>query len=256
MSGKENKTGPAQTIAIIPARGGSKGVPKKNIRLLAGYPLIAYSITVAKLSKEIGRVVVSTDSEEIAEISRLYGAEVPFLRPSLFAGDKSRDIEFVTHAIDWFKKNEKNIPDYLVHLRPTTPFRDPDIIDQAIRQIKQNKEATSLRSGHAASESPFKWFLKNKDGYFTGIRPQDSNDDLNKPRQSFPDVYIPDGYVDVLKSEFVVKTGTMHGSKMIGFVSPVCKEVDTPEDFEYLEFEARKTAGPLIEYLAKNYRRG
>lgn len=239
--------------AIIPARSGSKGVPNKNIRLLAGYPLIAYSIAAAKMSKNIVRTIVSTDSGEISSIAKRYGAEVPFLRPAGLAQDNSADIDFVLHAIDWFGKNENKIPDYLVHLRPTTPLRKPAIIDQAIQEIKSRLESTSLRSGHPASESPFKWFLRNTQGYFTGILPGYSNDFLNLPRQSFPVVYIPDGYVDVLKTAFIVESRNLHGDRMVGFISPTCVEVDSFEDFEFLEFELKKDSNPVFEYLKTNF---
>ena len=146
-------------IAAIPARGGSKGVPKKNIKLLKDYPLIAYSIIAAKQSKKIDRVIVSTDSEEIAGIAKKYGAEVPFLRPAGFAGDKSPDMEWVLHLLKWLKENEGVEPELIVHLRPTTPLRDPDLIDRAIDKIKNNKEATSLRSGQEMDECPYKSFI-------------------------------------------------------------------------------------------------
>ena len=154
--------------AVIPARQGSKGVINKNIKLLGGHPLIAYSIALAKLTPEISRVIVSTDSEEYAKIAIQYGAEVPFLRPTEIANDKSTDLEFFKHCIHWFQENETNLPDYLVHLRPTTPLREPSIVSSAIEVfIKSESALTSLRSGHVCSESPFKWFKKNNFGYFT-----------------------------------------------------------------------------------------
>jgi len=250
-----NTSAKNDVIAIIPARSGSKGVIGKNVCLLAGYPLVAYSIVAAKMTKTIGRVIVSTDSEEIAEICKKFGAEVPFLRPAEYSGDQSQDIEFVLHAIDWFQNNEKAVPEYLVHLRPTTPLRAPHIIDVAIRKIYDDREASSLRSGHPAAESPFKWFQMSEKGYFKGIRPQDSNEDLNLPRQAFPQVYIPDGYVDVLKTSFIRKTGIMYGERMLGFISPICKEVDTIEDFEHLEYEIKRKDSPLLDYLNKMRRR-
>lgn len=240
-------------MAIIPARGGSKGVPGKNITFLGGYPLIAYSVIAAKMSKNISRVIVSTDSKEIASVAEKYGAEVPFFRPAELAGDKSQDIEFVLHAINWFKQHEEKAPDYLVHLRPTTPLRDPVVIDQAITEIISNSNATSLRSGHPAAESPFKWFLRNDKGYFTGILPEYSNEKINAPRQSFLDVYIPDGYIDVLKTSFITASGQMYGNNMIGFVSPVCVEVDSVKDFEFLEFELQNNNNPVLEYLKTNF---
>ena len=142
-----------QVLALIPARGGSKGVPKKNIQMVKGYPLIAYSIAAGRLSKWIHRVVVSTDSEEIAQIALHFGAEVPFLRPKEFASDLSGDIEFVEHAIQYLYEKERSIPEYLVHLRVTTPLREVEIVDRAIAYCRERQECCSLRSGHKASES-------------------------------------------------------------------------------------------------------
>lgn len=240
-------------FGIIPARSGSKGLPGKNISLLGGYPLIAYSIAISRMVNVISRTIVSTDLSEIAGIAKKYGAEVPFLRPAELAQDKSEDIEFILHAIHWFRQNEQKIPDYWVLLRPTTPLRDPAIINSAITEMKNSKTATSLRSAHQASESPFKWFLRDSSGYFNGILPKYSNDQINGPRQSFPSVYIPDGYVDVLKSSFIIESGSLFGNKMLGFVSSFCAEIDTVEDFEFLEFELRKKSNPVFEYLKANF---
>lgn len=240
-------------VAIIPARGGSKGVPRKNIALLGGYPLIAYSVAVAKLAKNISRIIVSTDSPEIASIAKKYGAEAPFLRPADLSGDRSLDLDFVLHAIDWFQQQEGKIPDYFIHLRPTTPLRDPVIINQAIKEIGDRVEATSLRSGHPAAESPFKWFMRDEQGYFKSLLSEYSNDQINAPRQSFPMAYIPDGYVDVLKTSFIREFHSLHGNKMIGFISPVCTEVDTIKDFEFLEYELKNNSNSVYEYLNANY---
>ena len=147
------------TIAIIPARSGSKGVPGKNINLLGGIPLFAYSILAAKMMPEVERVIVSTDSKEYAELANKFGAETPFIRPDDISGDKSSDLDFFIHALEWFKLNEGAIPEFLLHLRPTTPLRDPKIMSEAVQLFLTKKEASSLRSGHVASESPFKWFL-------------------------------------------------------------------------------------------------
>jgi len=242
-----------KTLALIPARAGSKGVPQKNIRPLAGYPLIAYSIVAARLCQQIERVIVSTDSSEIAEIATSFGAEAPFLRPAELAKDTSLDIEFVLHALDWLKNYEKTIPEYLVHLRPTTPFREPKIIDEGIELLINHPEATSLRSGHKAAESPFKWFFRNEAGYFHSISTEYSMEDMNRPRQAFPDVFIPNGYVDVLKSSCIQETKSMHGKKILGFISPRCHEVDTLEDLDYLEFEISKKGNGLLDYLKKYY---
>ena len=246
-----------KVYAVIPARGGSKGVPKKNIRLLAGFPLIAFSIAGGVMSRLIERVIVSTDSPEIAEISRKYGAEAPFLRPKELAGDTAPDRDFVLHLLGWLQDNEGGVPDYLVHLRPTTPWRDAASIDDAIRTILADPSATSLRSGHEAPESPFKWFTRDARGYFHGFAPGDAPRDYsNLPRQLMPRVYIPDGYVDVLKTAFVLQAEELHGDRMIGYVSPACHEVDTVEDFEYLEFQANRTTCQVLDFLRAKYPEG
>jgi N-acylneuraminate cytidylyltransferase len=239
-------------MAIIPARGGSKGVPGKNIKLLGGFPLIAYSIIAARLAARVDRVVISTDSGEIAAVAKRYGGEVPFIRPLELAGDMSPDIDFMQHAIHFFLEREGEVPEYLIHLRPTTPLRNPELIDSAIAAIEKAPDATSLRSAHPCPESPFKWFLLKEDGFYTGIA-SDNMDALNQPRQMFPTVYVPDGYVDVLKTAFVQTSGSMHGMRVLGFISPVCREVDTHEDFDALEFQVRQGGNPVYEYLIKHF---
>lgn len=236
-------------IAIIPARSGSKGVPGKNIKLLGGIPLFAFSIIAAKMMPSVSRVIVSTDSEEYAQIAKNYGAEVPFLRPNEISGDKSTDFDLFLHALNWFKENENFIPDYLLHLRPTTPLRNPKIMEDAVKLFIENKNlASSLRSGHSAPESPYKWFLKDENNYFKGLRDDLTPEKVNLPRQSFPSVYIPDGYIDILKSSVILDSGTLHGDKMLVFESPFCVEVDTKDDFEYLEFQIQKEGSPIINF--------
>jgi N-acylneuraminate cytidylyltransferase len=236
-------------IAIIPARSGSKGVPGKNIKLLGGIPLFAYSIIAARMMPSVSRVIVSTDSQDYAEIAKEFGAEVPFLRPTDISGDKSTDFDLFLHVINWFKENENIIPEYLLHLRPTTPIRDPKIMEEAVNLFIENKKvASSLRSGHIAPESPFKWFLKDSNNYFKGLREDLTPEKVNLPRQSFPSVYIPDGYIDILKSEVILNTGTLHGNKMLVFESPFCVEVDNKEDFEYLEYQIEKEGSIILNF--------
>ena len=240
-------------IAIIPARSGSKGVPGKNIKLLGGIPLFAFSIIAAKMMPSVSRVIVSTDSEEYAQIAKDYGAEVPFLRPNEISGDKSTDFDLFLHALNWFKENENFIPDYLLHLRPTTPLRNPKIMEDAVKLFIENKNlASSLRSGHSAPESPYKWFLKDDNNYFKGLRDDLTPEKVNLPRQSFPSVYIPDGYIDILKSSVILDSGTLHGDKMLVFESPFCVEVDTKDDFEYLEFQIEKEGSTILNF--NNYK--
>jgi CMP-N,N'-diacetyllegionaminic acid synthase len=235
----------SDVIAIIPARSGSKTILNKNIQLLAGHPLIAYSIAVAKLSKNIDRVIVSTNSAEYANIAKHYGAEVPFIRPEKYSTDKSTDKDFLIHAIKWLIDNENLNPEYLVHLRPTTPLRRPSIVDEAINLIKHDKSSTALRSAHKAPESPLKWFVKSGP-YFQGII---DNESYNLPKEEFNQVYIPNGYVDIIRSSFILNNQEIHGNRMIGFESPTCIEVDSHEEFEYIKYQLNKEGSVLSEYL-------
>jgi CMP-N,N'-diacetyllegionaminic acid synthase len=241
-------------VALISARGGSKGVPKKNIRNLAGYPLIGYSVTACTLAKKINRTIISTDCPEIAEIAVGYGAEAPFLRPAELAQDKSGDIEFVQHFLDWTQENEKEQPDYLVHIRPTTPLRDPSLIDQAIETLIANPEATGLRSAHEISEPVEKFFRIQPNGIFEGIFPDHPVPEYyNLPRQTFLPCYHPNGYVDVISVKNVRETGKLHGSKILAFITPRSVEIDSPEDFELLEYLSAKEESPLFKEMRNKF---
>lgn len=240
--------------SIIPARGGSKGVPKKNIRLLEGYPLIAYSIIASRLSSNIERTIVSTDSKEIAEVALKYGAEVPFMRPEQFADDKSTDAQVFAHVIQWFQSNEASHPDVMVQLRPTTPLRDPLQIDRAIADLKKSPMATGLRSAHEFPEPPHKMFQLMPDGYFDGFFPGDPRPEYyNLPRQMLPKAYYPNGYVDIIKTDLFIKSGSLYGNKILGFVTAQAVEVDTIKDFEYLSFEVSTKGSPILDYLREHY---
>jgi len=242
-------------IAIIPARSGSKSILDKNIAPLINYPIISYSIIAAQLANSISRIIVSTDSERYANISRAYGAEVPFIRPASISTDTSTDRDFFLHAMNWLDDNEGYVPEYFVHLRPTTPIRDPIIIDAAVKEIKANDEVTSLRSGHACPESPLKWFKKDESGYFIGLL--DSYDDdpefYNQPKEKFPPVYIPNGYVDIVKSTHVMGSDNLHGNRMIGFETEVCSEIDSREELDYIEYHLSKTDSVLLNELKLRY---
>lgn len=231
-----------KTYALIPARMGSKGVKNKNIRILKDMPLIGYSIEAALKTKAFDRVIVSTDSKDMAELSRQHGAEVPFLRPSMFAQDHSPDRAYIDHAIYWFQENEGEVPDLIALLRPTTPLRDPAILNQAVNLLKSRfDDATSLRSVHPMAEPPQK-MLQIKDGWLSGFFPDDPRDDyFNLPRQTFPTAYQPNGYIDIVKTRYIQsEKEKIFGSNMIGFETPFSIEIDREEDFEYLEYTMEK----------------
>jgi len=223
-------------IAIIPARAGSKGVPDKNIKPLAGKPLMAYSIAAAKLTNDIDRVIVSTDSQRYADIAKEYGAEVPFLRPRDLSKDSSTDYEFIRHTLDWFQSGEGKQPEFLVHLRPTTPLRNVYYIESAIETIKKDPAATALRSVHEMPESAYKSFEIDR-GYLKCVGSGSFElDAANSPRQKFPKTYQANGYVDIIKSSYVLRNQKIHGNHVIAFVTPYVVEVDTEDDFNYLEY--------------------
>ena len=225
------------SFALIPARSGSKGVPHKNIKPLGDHPLIEWSIAACKAAASINRIIVSTDSEEYAQISRKMGAEVPFLRPAEIAGDRSTDYDFIKHALDWLSQNDDE-PDYIVHIRPTTPFRDPVLIDQAVAEFMSHPQATALRSVHPMPESAYKTFEIAPGGQLKRLASESTElDAANNARQQFPATYIANGYVDVLSSAFIRKMQLIHGNYVLPFITPTVNEVDTVEDFSMLEME-------------------
>ena len=222
-------------IAIIPSRSGSKGVPGKNIKNILGRPLMAYSIKAALHSKLIDRVIVSTDSPEYAEIAINYGAEVPFLRPKEISQDNSTDLDFFKHAIEWMRANEGYIPEYFVHLRPTTPMRDPIIIDNAIDKL-MNSNFTSLRSVHKMSESAYKTF-EIKGDILSRIFDQGTDlDESNFSRQSYPTSYDANGYVDVVRSQLITEENLLHGNRVLPFLTESTNEIDEKGDIDKVQY--------------------
>jgi len=222
-------------VAIIPARSGSKGVINKNIKLLGGHPLIAYSISAAQLASGIDRVIVSTDSQEYANISRKYGADVPFLRPPEISGDSSTDYEWVRHALDWMQKKDGFIPNYLVHLRPTSPLRKIEVIENAIRYMINNTDATALRSAHKTHLTPYKMFKLNGEYMRSFLSYEGSKEFYNLPRQIFEDAYIPNGYVDIIIPSLFIETGLLHGDRIKLWETDEIPDIDTIADITFAE---------------------
>jgi CMP-N,N'-diacetyllegionaminic acid synthase len=236
-----------KVFAIIPARSGSKGVKDKNIKSLCGHSLLEWSINAAMRSSLIDRVFISTDCPKYAKLGREYGAEVPFLRPDNISGDTASDFDFVIHAIKEFQKIGLD-PEYLVHIRPTTPIRDPDVIDAAVSLFRANEAFNSLRSVHKMSESSYKT-LEINDGILTPLSLFGNSEiDTNAPRQSFPDTYQANGYVDILSTKFIIENNKIHGAKTLPFMTSPAYEVDTIEDFDYLEYLA-STSQSIINKL-------
>ncbi len=228
--------GSSEVLAIVPARGGSKGIPRKNLLILGGKPLIAHSIEHALASRYITRTIVSTDDDEIAEVARTHGADVPFMRPRELARDQSPDIDLFRHALEWLRDREGYQCDLAVHLRPTVPIRRVPLVDRAIELMFGAADADSLRSVSRAAQTPFKmWRILN--GHLEPLLQMPGVAEPHSlPRQELPDVYWQNGYIDIVRPDVVLSLGTMAGARIIPFVldEPV-PEVDDPEDIPPLE---------------------
>jgi CMP-N,N'-diacetyllegionaminic acid synthase len=228
-----------QVIVVIPARSGSKGVVDKNIREVQGHPLIGYSIAVAKKIRSQERVILSTDSQKYADIGGQFGAEVPFLRPKAISGDNSSDLECFLHLLDFLSNSAMEIPELIVHLRPTTPIRSIGVVEKAIKALQEDPSATALRSVQEMSQSAYKFF-EYESPYLLTIFTRDAEvDAANAPRHQFPKTYAPNGYVDVLKTS-TIRSGKLHGDRVIGYLTPPSIEIDTIDDLNTLEEWAEK----------------
>ena len=236
-------------VSLIPARGGSKGIPNKNIKLLNNKPLIAYSIETSLNSEFINDTIVTTDSEEIASVARKFGANVPFLRPSSISQDKSIDIEFVKHYIKWVQDNNQRMPDIIVQLRPTYPIRDIDFLDFSIQKFINNYEQyDSLRSVVEIDKSPFKMY-QIEDHYNEAILekrlipviPSSEYMFLKEPhnmcRQDLPRTYLHNGCIDIFKTSIVIEKDTISGKNIYPLImnKHECYDIDTLEDWNKSE---------------------
>ncbi|MFC1988628.1 cytidylyltransferase domain-containing protein [Chloroflexota bacterium] len=235
-------------LALIPARGGSKGIPRKNIKDLCGKPLIAYSIKQALASKWNNRVIVSTDDAEIADIAKKYGAEIPFMRPAEYAQDLSPDIDVFRHALKWVKANEGYIPDIVLHFRPTCPIRNVETIDRAIELFVNTPEADSLRSVRTPIQTPYKMW-KIADGFMKPLLELPGVvEPYNLPRQSLPEVYCQTPYLDIVRAGVILNEGKMNGNKILPFIiEEEWVDIDYPEDFKVAEGLLKKK-GMLKDY--------
>ena len=226
-----------RVMALIPARGGSKGIPRKNLLPIAGKPMIAYSIEQAHASQRINRVIVTTDDAEIAEVSRTHGAEVPFLRPAAIADDLSPDIDAFRHALEWLRDNEGYMPDIVVHLRPPGPVRRVELIDAAVDILASNPDADAVRSVRRALQTPYKMWRIEEDGFLDPLlRVPGMTDCQSVPRQMLPMVYWQSGYVDVIRPRAVLEYNSMWGQRALPFiVEEPLLEIDYPEDVPAIE---------------------
>jgi N-acylneuraminate cytidylyltransferase len=204
-------------LALIPARGGSKGLPRKNVAPFLGRPLIAWSIAAALEAELVTRIIVSTDDEEIAEVARGEGAEVPFVRPAELAEDLTPDLPVFEHALRWLATHEECAPDLVVQLRPTSPIRPPGLVDDGIRALLAAPDADSLRVVCEAPANPFKmWQIV--DGVLVPLIDIGIPEAYNRPRQDLPTAYWQIGLLDVIRPATILEQHSMSGRRILPLV--------------------------------------
>jgi N-acylneuraminate cytidylyltransferase len=232
-----------EVLAVIPARVGSKGIPRKNLKLFAGYPLISYSIAAALQSNSVTRVIVSTDDEEIAAVARQFGAETPFLRPADLAQDQTTDLPVFEHALRWLKENEGYEPDLVIQLRPTSPIRPRGCVDEAVALLQQHPEADSVRGVVPSGQNPYKmWRLAGAGQPMTPLLElQGVAEPFNAPRQELPATYWQTGHIDVIRPRVILEQGSMSGSVILPYRidARYTVDIDTPFDWQRYEWLVR-----------------
>lgn len=196
--------------AVIPARGGSKSIPRKNIRPLNGIPLIAYSILAALASERVGRVIVSTDDREIAAAAMEWGAEVPFLRPADLAGDRTPDLPVFEHALTWMMEHEGRIPDIVVQLRPTSPLRPIGSIDAAIAVLLDHG-GDSVRTVTPSGQNPWKMWRIEDGPRLAPLLDSVLVEPYNMPRQELPATWWQTGHIEVIRTATIVEQRSLTG---------------------------------------------
>ncbi len=245
-----------ETLALIPARGGSKGIPRKNIRNFAGYPLIAWSIAAAKQSKSVTRVIVSTDDEEIAAVARQFGAETPFLRPAEFAQDNTTDLPVFVHALKWLDEHEGYKPDVVVQLRPTSPIRPRGLVDKAIEILLAHPAADSVRGVVSAGQNPHKmWRLTDENTPMKNLLDVDGIDEpYNAPRQILPPIYWQTGHIDAIRAATILN-GSMSGKNIYPLIIDSRFTVDIDNLQDWARYEHLVSTGGLDMVWAGRARR-
>ena len=223
-------------VTVIPARGGSKSIPLKNIKKLNGKPLIDYSIKYSLSCSLVNQTIVSTDSPQIAEIAKSCGALVPFLRPESLAQDLTPDFPVILHALKSSEKIYGKQIDLIVILRPTSPLRPSNLIERGVKLMKDNPNASSLRSIARSSEHPYRQWKLN-DGFITGYE-SNIHEPYNKPRQELPDVYFQTGDLDMVRRETLLN-GSVTGNNILPLIIKHEEMVDIDLMSDWVEAEKR-----------------
>lgn len=220
--------------SLIPARGGSKGVPHKNIRLLCGKPLITHSIEISLKSPSIQRTFVSTDSKKIAEVARNAGAEVPFLRPTNLAQDDTRDLPVFLHFLGWLEQNHILLPDAVFQFRPTSPARKIEKIEEAVELLKKHPEADSVRGVTEPAQNPYKMWTIDENGFMRALlNIPGVPEPFNEPRQSLPEVYWQVGYLDLIRTRTILEKKSLTGTRILPLKIEGGDSIDIDDEFSF-----------------------
>jgi len=233
-------------LGLIPARGGSKGLQRKNIKPLLGKPLIAWTIEQALASKYLDRIIVSTDDKEIADISKKYDAEVPFVRPQELAADEARGIDVVLHAVDWLKNNSKRKQyDLLMLLQPTSPLRTKEDIDEAIEYFFL-KEAKAIISVCEVDHHPFWANTLPEDGCMEDFIREEI---INKNRQELPKFYRLNGAIYIAYCNYIKEQKNFFGKKTFAYIMPRERsiDIDSKIDFDLVEILMKNNASDFLK---------
>ena len=235
-----NSNGPV--LAIIPARGGSKGLPGKNIRLLGRHPLIAYSVASCLAASTIDRVIVSTDNQEIADVACSYGAEAPFLRPAELSTDLAPDLPLFTHALEWLQREEGYEPSIVVQVRPTTPFRPQGLLDRSVQLLQSDARADSVRAVARPNQNPFKMWTCDDEDFLRPLVSTEHAEPYNMPRQLLPQAVWQTGHVDVIRRETILDKKSLTGDRIKSVMvdSAFVVDIDRLEDLQYAEYMLSK----------------
>ena len=234
-----------EILALIPARGGSKGIPRKNIRSFAGYPLIAWSIAAAKQAACVTRTVLSTDDEEIASVARGYGAETPFVRPSELAQDQTTDLPVFEHALGWLEENEGYRPEIVIQLRPTSPIRPRDCVDNAVKILLEHAEADCVRGVVPAGQNPHKmWRFGGPDQPMKPLlQVEGIAEPYNAPRQILPPVYWQTGHIDAIRVSTIEQKHSLSGDVIYPLLIDPRYTVDIDNLSDWAKYEALVQSG-------------
>ena len=226
--------------AIILARSGSKSIKDKNIVLINNKPLVNYTIETCLASKKINRIFFLTDSQKYVDLVNKYPIEIPYIRSKKVSKDNSTDYSTIKDFLHRIKKLDYKLPNLLIHMRPTSPIREAEVVDKAIKEFIKKKQYTSLRSIHEMEESAYKTVEINKNKLVSSFSKIEDLDKINKARQNYNKTFYPNGYVDILRVNYIFKNNRLYGNKVMPFITADPIEIDSKRKISFLEFMLTK----------------